>query len=511
MIEHKLDIPQLGWDKVIDIGSRREVFWDCYLVDSDKTTAKLTINRPTKLEPAFELDAPWEGNSVSYPEIVRVDDIYRMYYLTGNHKPDSPTGATCMCLCMMESTDGINWTRPNLGICEWDGTRDNNIIMMESEENFLDNFFVFYDENPDCLPEERFKATSQYDNHNKPFPGTRELWCYTSPDGINFKRGWKMTDGTVPNGGIFDSMNVAYWDKCKNKYVSYVRGLHDGPGRGTANGLRDIRYMESDDFKIWSDPVILDYGDADDYELYTNNVSRYMRAPHIMTGFPTRYTERHWLTRNFDFLGGSKNLEMRKKASEKVERLGFVITDGLFMSSRDGLSWHRFDEAMFVPDAENDYNWVYGDCYPAYGMIETPRPYPHKTNEISMYLVEGHQRIKPNRMYRYVVRLDGFASYHADYKESRVVTKPIFFDGESLELNFKTSGRGYIYVRILDYYGKPIEGYQSYEIFGDAYDRLVTFDNGAELSRLKGKPIRLEFVMSDADIYSIKFNKEEEK
>ena len=204
---------------------------------------------------------------------------------------------------------------------------------------------------------------------------------------------------------------------------------------------------------------------------------------------------------------GEENVELRKKAAAKLERLAFVQTDGLFMSSHDGLNWHRFDEAMFSCDTENPYNWVYGDNYPAYGMIETPKPYPHITNEISMYLIEGHQRVKPNRMYRYTIRLDGFASYRADYEQKVVCTKPLMFDGDTLTLNFKTSARGYIFVRVLDYYGKPFEGFQSYEIFGDAYDRPVLFDSGAEISKLKGKPIRLEFVMSDADIYSMKFEK----
>ncbi len=113
--------------------------------------------------------------------------------------------------------------------------------------------------------------------------------------------------------------------------------------------------------------------------------------------------------------------------------------------------------------------------------------------------------MKPNRMYRYTIRLDGFASYRADYEQKVVCTKPLMFEGEKLTINFKTSARGYIFVRVLDYYGKPFEGFQSYEIFGDAYDRPVLFDSGATLSKLKGKPIRLEFVMSDADIYSMKF------
>lgn len=506
MIEHKLRVPQFGWENVIDIEDRREVFWSDYIIDSERTTAKPVINKPVKLEPPVVMDAPWEGDTISYPNILKVDGKYRMYYQTGWTNYETMSGAEKMFLCMMESEDGINWTRPNLGVCEFEGSTNNNIIMKESKDNKLDNFFIFFDENPDCPAEEKFKATSEIERDDREFPDNRELWCYVSSDGINFRCGWKMTDGSVPNGGIFDSMNVAYWDKSKGKYVAYVRGLHDGPGRGTANGLRDVRYMESEDFRTWTNPMILNYGDSDDVEIYTNNVMRYYRAPHVMVGFPTRYTERHWLTRNFEFMGGEENVALRKKAMQTSERHGFVMTDGLFMSSRNGLDWHRFDEAMFTADAENAYNWNYGDGYPAYGMIETPRAYPHKTNELSMYLIEGHGKIRPQRMYRYVIRLDGFASYHADYEAKTVVTKPLFFEGNRLTLNFKTSARGYIYVRVLDYYGKPLEGYQSYEIFGDAYDRPVLFGSGAELSKLRGKPIRLEFTMSDADIYSMKIN-----
>ncbi len=508
MIEHKLPVAQLDWDKVIDIENRREMFWSDYLIDNARTTARLHVNQPVKHdETPIKLDAPWDGNSISYPQIIFADGEYRMYYLTGTHDGvNAITGLAGTVICMLTSTDGIEWKRPSLGFYEWNGSKDNNIVMNESSGHTLDNFFIFRDENPHCPENEKYKALTMVENHDHPFPAERELWCWTSPDGFHFEKGWLMTTGAVPNGGIFDSMNIAYWDEKKEKYVSYVRGLHDGPGRGTANGLRDVRYMESKDFKNWSNPVILNFGDGDDYELYTNNISRYYRAPHIYTGFPTRYTERHWWPRNNDFMG-EENLALRKAVVERsrLPRLGFVQTDGLFMSSHDGINWDRFDEAIFACDAEQPYNWVYGDNYPAYGMIETARPYPHITNEISMYLIEGHARVKPNLLYRYTIRLDGFASYRADYEQKVVCTKPLMFEGDTLTLNFKTSGRGYIFVRVLDYYGKPFEGFQSYEIFGDAYDRPVLFDSGADLSKLKGKPIRLEFVMSDADIYSMKF------
>ena len=509
MIKYTPQIVPVGWDKVLDIGTGRQVFWDDYLVDTEQTTAKLTINHPTKLEPPFEFDAPWEGNWLSYGNICKIGDTYRLYYITGMAigAGDFETDTGRSRVCMIETRDGITWTRPSLGIHEWNGSTDNNIVMAGGEHLF-DNFLVFWDENPDCPEEERVKATSMMERKDLALSeGRRELWCYVSPDGIHFKKGWKMTDSSEPMGGIFDSSNVAFWDAERGKYMGFVRGLHDGPGRGTAGGLRDIRYMESTDFKTWTNFQLLDFGGSDDYELYTNNVSRYYRAPHVFVGFPTRYTERHWLVKNFDYLGGEVNAESRKSfAAVFGAREGFVITDGLFMSSHDGLHWHKFDEAYFTPGPEHDYNWVYGDCYPARGMIETQRPFPHRTGEISMYMTEGHCRVKPQRLYRHVIRLDGFASYHADYEKKTLVTKPFMFEGNNLTLNFKTSGRGYIYVRVLDFYGKPLDGYTSHEIFGDAYDRPVIFPGCAELFRLEGMPIRLEFTMSEADVYSMSFS-----
>ena len=83
MIEHKLAVAQLDWDKVIDIEDRRETFWSDYLIDNARTTARLRVNQPVKHdETPIKLDAPWDGNSISYPQIIFADGEYRMYYLT---------------------------------------------------------------------------------------------------------------------------------------------------------------------------------------------------------------------------------------------------------------------------------------------------------------------------------------------------------------------------------------------------------------------------------------------
>jgi len=103
--------------------------------------------------------------------------------------------------------------------------------------------------------------------------------------------------------------------------------------------------------------------------------------------------------------------------------------------------------------------------------------------------------------------LDGFVSINAK-KQGQFVTHPIIFDGNNLVLNYSTSAAGFIKVEIQDIDGKPIKNYSindCVEIYGDSIEEKVRWNNGDDVSKLKGKPVRLRFVMNDADLYSIRF------
>ena len=67
----------------IDIGSRREVFWDDYLVDTSATTATRLLHHPEYVGTVLTHDAPWEGDGCTYHNIVADEGLYRMYYIAG--------------------------------------------------------------------------------------------------------------------------------------------------------------------------------------------------------------------------------------------------------------------------------------------------------------------------------------------------------------------------------------------------------------------------------------------
>ena len=182
------------------------------------------------------------------------------------------------------------------------------------------------------------------------------------------------------------------------------------------------------------------------------------------------------------------------------------MTDCVLMTSRDGVNFRRTDEAFLTPGIERDCNWYYGDCYVGWGMVETAGDLPDSPNEISIYMGRNY-RVHPVELCRYALRLDGFFSWHCDFKDGYVLTKPIVFEGGRLEINFATSALGYVRIRLCDEAGEPIEGYDSFRLFGDSVDRPVDFEK--DLGGLSGKPVRLRVDMKDAELYSFKFSEKD--
>ena len=110
---------------------------------------------------------------------------------------------------------------------------------------------------------------------------------------------------------------------------------------------------------------------------------------------------------------------------------------------------------------------------------------------------------------RYTIRTDGFASLHAPHEGGEAVTRPLTFKGKALTLNYATSAAGVIRVEVQDAAGRPVEGLglkDAEPITGDEVSRAVTWKGaGDRLARLEGHPVRLRFVLSDADVYSFRF------
>ena len=486
--------PVEGLENVLEIGSRLELMLDEHLIDRMSGDAALRLHKPTPREIAIVHDKPWEGNSCSYHTVFQDGEIYRMYYKTASQELVGEPPSHDPLVGYAESRDGIHWTKPKLGLFEFNGSTANNIVWDGSglEAMTTVGFAPFKDTNPGTKPEERYKAMVGDPRRNE----AAGMYAFKSSDGLRWE---PMSEKPVLLPTIrnhFDSQNVAFWDSTRGGYLCFQRAMRDGK--------RDILVSQSSDFLHWSDPVWIEYPGAPREQLYTNQILPYYRAPHILLGFPTRYIDRGWS----DAMEALPGLEHRKLRREASEREGSALTDGLFMSSRDARNFRRWDEAFIRPGLRPKDNWVYGDNYQNWGIVETASSIEGAPNELSVYATESYWTNQNSQLRRYTLRIDGFASVGAPLGGGEFVTKPLEFQGQNLLMNFSTSAAGDVRVEIQDQAGKPLDGYSLSDcdpIFGDELERVIRWKGGAEAGQLAGRPIRLRFVIRDADLYAFRF------
>ncbi len=423
---------------VIDLESRRELFVDRFLIDQLQNVG-LKLHEP-RLAPAMTEPA----NNMEYGTIIKDGDLFRLYTRDGRGAKfdgDKPE-VTRYC----ESRDGIHWTKPNLGLIEIDGSRDNNVILHESP--FCHNFCPMLDLRPDVPADQRFKALA----------GTVKsmLYAFVSPDGIHWT---KLSNEPViryTKEYAFDSQNVSFWSTSENCYVCYFRHFLEGK-------LRSVCRTTSSDFLTWTEPVPLKPNFPGEH-IYTTLTHPYFRAPHIYVATPTRFHP------------------------ERGES-----TDILFMTARgDGPYDRTFREAFIRPGLDPD-RWGNRSNYAALNIV------PTSVEEMSIYLT-------PFR--RFVMRTDGFASLHAGADAGEMISHPLRFSGHRLVVNYSTSAGGVLRVELQDSNGQSLPGFSLTDcmpLTGDKIEQTVRWKSGEDLSTVTGKTVRMRIAMQEADLFAFQF------
>ena len=467
IINDTLSIPE-----VIDIGSRLELFTDYFLIDN-LDNASLKLHHPIDKGSVFKFDEPWEGPFSGYCTVIKDGELFRLYYrgLPTAGKDGRPEEHTCYA----ESKDGIHWVKPNLKIHEVDGTRKNNVIL-SNVAPVTHNFSPFLDTRKGIDPKHKYKALG----------GTAQsgLIAYVSEDGIK----WNLLKKPVFKAGesVFDSQNVSFWSEEEQIYVCYFRTWT----KEDYKGYRSVSRTTSKDFIHWSDPVVMKFGDTKLEQLYTNQTSPYFRAPHIYISVAARFMPNRQVISEEE----AKKLDVNPKYFKDC-------SDAIFMTTRGGNQYDRTFMESFIRPGIGLQNWVSRSNYPALNVVQT------SPTEMSVYVNQDYAQ-PTAYLNRYALRIDGFTSVHAPYHGGEILTKPIRFTGNKLMINFSTSAAGFIKVEILDLDGNKIEGFElenSTEIIGNEIEKIVTWNGNPDFKKINKKPVRLRFVMKDADLYSIRF------
>ena len=489
-------------EEPLDIGSRLELFVDDYLIEQ-LSGLKLKLHTPRSAGKAMVFDRAWEGNTSFFVTVLKDDDRFRMYYRGSNSpeyvepsmlKPGEKVGEDHPHVtAYAESRDGIHWQKPSLGLYEFKGSRDNSIVWMDKPGGpaITGAMGVFKDGNPNALPSHRYKALGGLG-----YP----LVALVSPDGLRWTelQGQKSLIEVGLHRNAFDSLDVAFWDSHRQRYALFFRdtnrGLHPkskgpDPGARPADnyGNRSFKFATSKNFIHWSLPRWVDFGGAPTEHLYSNGAQPYYRAPHVYLAFPKRFQP--W-----------------RKFHPSTRSPG--ASDAVFLSSRDGLHWDRQFMEAFIRPGRDERNWTNRNNLVSVGV------HPTASDEISLYVLRNY-KFSTCHLERMVLRTDGFVSVRARSPGGELVTKPVIFQGDNLVLNFATSAAGSIRVEIQDADGNALPGFaleDSPLIFGDEIEHTVRWErrhakstSDKPLARIAGKPIRLRFVIKDADLYSLRF------
>ena len=458
----------------VDIGSDRQLFVDDFWIDESNGAVR-KLHSPVSQGVAIPGDKPWDKGNIWGMTIIKDDGRYRAWYRCDT-EPETALTRSGNAAGYAESVDGIHWEKPNVGIFELNGSKDNNLVWMGPGSVLA----PFKDPNPDVHESQRYKGVVR----------TKDLLAVSSPDGIQWSL---MQEEPLSTDGPFDSPQVVFWDDWKDEYVLYARGIADvdpnidpanskkEPGHEFKGGVRWIRRSTSKDFKEWTPLELIDPGNTPFEHLYTNAAMRYERAPGTYLMFPMRYYPQRTYDPSWTYAPG--------------------VSDVAFMSSRDGLHFDRsFMEAFIRPGLDFD-NWHDRAVSVNQGMIFT------KPEEISIYVNE-HMHLSTQAPRRYTLRTDGFVSVNAGYEGGEFVTPPLVFDGNALELNYSTSAAGSVQVEVQEVDGRPISGRTLDDCpqrFGDEIEGIVNWNSGADLASLAGKPVRLRFRLMDADLYAFRF------
>ncbi len=194
-----------------------------------------------------------------YGSILKEDGKYRLWYVAFDDDKENPVASERWRAAYAESVDGLHWTKPNLGLVDYKGNKDNNLIDVDPSPLGFVNLKVLRDDD-DADPQRRYKATGHvYFRHH-----TRlgSLAAFTSPDGLH----WKMVkdvktkkaelqekDLLIPAVHFEPSGGLYKWD-----------GMFYASGQNSMNSTRPYhgrvtRMYRSADFVNWSQTSTLGF------------------------------------------------------------------------------------------------------------------------------------------------------------------------------------------------------------------------------------------------------------
>ncbi|MDG1894359.1 MAG: hypothetical protein P8J37_05585 [Fuerstiella sp.] len=463
----------------INVGSDKQLFLDdLFFATSKDVTLKIQPPRKTG-EVILRREHRWESATLNWFNVVqdegRIDAIakYRMWYEA--YDVDGWPTADDTSFCYAESRNGIQWTKPELGLFTYNGNKRNNILFRQigsqhhGNRSRVHGTGVFIDANGPS--DRRYKAVGQGIFGGREKPPHRIAGMY-SADGLKWSR------LSQPICDVFaDSQYSGFWDSSRGKYVLYGRV----GGRG-----RSLGRSESDQFAHFDGLKLIMEADEEDppqSDLYNSAVVKYPYAPNVYLMFPSLYQH------------NPDTLDIRLAVS------------------RDGVRWSRPDrQTPFIAlGKRNEFDT--GSLYMGQGMIRvkdelwlyySASPLRHNGAEL-----ETLTKPQNGRTYRRAVtQLDRFVAAVPGPEGGFFVTPPLRFSGHTLKLNVNVQDGGSVRIGLLNKDGQPLPGRSVDDclpIIGDSLSVPVEWRSGRDVSLRGNKSTRIRVEATGAELFGFQF------
>ncbi|NQV26216.1 MAG: hypothetical protein HQ518_17820 [Rhodopirellula sp.] len=477
----------------VSIGYDPQFVFDNHIIDNHwaikykRQAVTRVFHQATKYaaNPVMAHDAP------SYCSVVYDEEasLFRMYYQanirattllpdgTQETLPSSAKGRKFKTfIAYAESKDGVNWTRPDLGLFPWVKQKPNNIVIARAESETTETCGPYLLEVPESA-RRGYRWLMLYRAKGRDPDDYNGIRIRGSQDGTH----WDEKGDTRIAHLHSDHHNTVSYDADREEFVLYCRAKHIYRAFGeemidTGASRRVARISSRDLWADWlehSQPQTILVPDKIDSEIHFN----------FFYGMPTR----HRYGIYWGFL-------------EPFRMNDFIQTE--LTISRDGFNFERFagrkpiipygeegswdDEMIFASPQwleVGDEWWIY------YSGWDGPHGTPERNGAIGLAKI----------------RKEGFVSLHGPQGGGVVCTRSLIWPGGDLVVNAAATD-GILRVRISDAKRKPIDGfnYDDCQNFsGNSVSRKIKW-GVRSLDELKGQTIRLEFYLQNADLFTFR-------
>ena len=486
--------PAAGEESLVRMGAAKRLTWDNSLFTAC-TGIEFRMHAPHRTgERNLVGDQPWESWQIGGGhKLLREGDRWRIWYIVSHGIRNGEEYA----VAYAESTDGIHWTKPDLGLVGYEGSRHNNLVVGYS--GVLGDVFI----DPQAPAEARYKMLfAKYPT--PPSDTKRYLALLSSPDGLH----WSGPDNKVlpPDTAkvALDTQSQMFWDADRQSYLLFTRL---GPWRqvGRSESRNPLAFPAPEYVLQPDDPVVEDY--------YQAGITKYEEAANAYVAMVPVFF--HPGDAQGKPLGRNPGLEIPYAGDKFVVVAPDTVELHLF-TSNDSLGWTRRGEHRpFVglgPDGSFDSRQIYNGLgyavvddeiwfyYSGFDVTHTgclggPEPFQRHLGVIS----------------RATLRLDGFLSADAGHAGGELITRPLVFEGDHLELNVDCGAGGYVDVELQSADGRPLPGLsldESDRVYHNNIRKTVTWGGRTDLSHIAGQTVRLRLLMRDAQLYAVQFPKE---